>query len=263
MDLDKSSLDFDVWYDDDENDENYDPDEDIPFALSSDNDSDGEISPEKDISDGYEGDVSDLDQEELAEVIETLPDVESPSDDVSPYRTRTAKLRKRLESSGRVANAVLDVLQCMNKNKIDLPLLLDYLSYSNFAELSRNATVNYHRTTLLSSHELTSILDRWYARPTKHGKGMRSWTPAQATIHSFIISQTKKIFVKEVSAIKQYMKLDTRNVSKDVLLSIVYDDICEKVKMNAPTVYACFKAAAWSPVQEHRSTLKSPEKVCK
>jgi hypothetical protein len=50
------------------------------------------MSPEKDSSDGYEGDVSDQNQEEIAEVIDTLPDVESPSDDVSPYRTRTAKL---------------------------------------------------------------------------------------------------------------------------------------------------------------------------
>jgi hypothetical protein len=72
------------------------------------------MSPEKDSSDGYEGDVSDQDQEEIAEVIDTLPDVESPSDDVSPYRTRTAKLHKRLESSGRVANTVVDVLQCRN-----------------------------------------------------------------------------------------------------------------------------------------------------
>lgn len=152
----------------------------------------------------------------------------------------------------------------MDELGINLPLLLEYISYSDhIKELGAgNKPIRRARGTLLSSRELPNILRNWETRPTERGRGMSSKTPARATMRRFAVDCIKRLVVREIHAVKDHLKLKTNLISKDILLSIDFGDICRHIQEDAPTMFECYRAAAWSPIQEKRNIHKSPDKVC-
>jgi hypothetical protein len=187
----------------------------------------------------------------------------SSADNISAHRIRTNALRAKLQSTGSVRDTVEAALDSLESLGINLPLLLDYISYSEHIREGRAMNpIRHARISLLTSQELPSIIHRWHRRPTKHGQGMNSRTPAQAAIRRVALDIVQQTFVREINEVKDHLKLSTRDISKDVLLGIDFGEICKHIKEGAPTVFECFRAVAWSPVQERRNTVKSPDKVC-
>jgi hypothetical protein len=185
-------------------------------------------------------------------------------EDGSKFRTRTAKLRSELERLDRVESAIAGVLKSFRDNNIDLPLFLDYISYSDHPAVKTSSLSNSvlaARTALLYSNELPGILRRWHSRPTQHGKGMSSDTPGRRTMQAFAIDRVNQTIHRELDDCEDLFRMKTSQLSRDTLLSIRIDRLQAEVIQRAPVTWEIYRNAAWTSQQEKRNTLKSPDKV--
>ncbi|KAF9537692.1 hypothetical protein CPC08DRAFT_808667 [Agrocybe pediades] len=181
---------------------------------------------------------TDMDDEEIDYDIPTVIQVE-----------RTHLLRSRLKSD-EILSKVLDVLNCIASNGLDLPLFLDAVSWGS-PDCHSHRTVQYARTALLASDELLGILQRWYKPPRRanEGRGRRP-TGARETLHKFAFSCILDKVDEEMHTSAHLFASPSTELSEKHLLSLDFQDLQDKVQVDAPVLWKIIKHAATSQRKE-------------
>lgn len=177
----------------------------------------------------------------------------------TPHQERTKKFREYHESQGTMASTVLRILDEMNAAHIDLPLLLDELSFKN-QELFTSGKAKYARTALMVSTELPGILKRWQRPPRVHSRGTRNKGAARALAEfaqAWVVRQTNK----EMRTLGESMRSPRNELSEENLLAICWEDEISNAQKVAPTFWSILRSAAYTPRQAKRNTYKDPNAV--
>ncbi|KAI0074983.1 hypothetical protein K474DRAFT_1600590 [Panus rudis PR-1116 ss-1] len=140
-----------------------------------------------------------------------------------------------------MASRVLDVLKYMKLQKLNLPILLEALSWTDETLIS-DENARYHRTQLLQSEELPLILRNWHQPPRQHGKGVRTKAAKKAMV-TWAASTLSSTIKKEMTALKPLMR----------------NSPCDRASAAAPMFWSLLRQAACTPAQEKKNTYKSPD----
>jgi hypothetical protein len=147
----------------------------------------------------------------------------------------------------------------MRSVDINLPILLWAISW-NVPELVSDPKVSAERTALMLSNELPGILAHWCHPPQKHGLGIRT-KAAYESMNKFALESVLELVDNEMGALKDVLSSPQTELSEGALLSIKWKDLMASVCHKAPTTWALFCHAAYTPKQESRNTIKNPDTV--
>jgi len=147
----------------------------------------------------------------------------------------------------------------MESLEIDLAILLWAVSW-NVPELVSDSRVRFMRTSLMKSDELPTILAHWHRPPRTHGTGTRT-TAANLTMESWAKETVCKAMDIELRALTLAMSSPQDELTEESLLSIQWQDMIDKVKVKAPTVWYLLRHCAYTPNQEKRNKIKNPDPV--
>ncbi|KAI9061340.1 hypothetical protein FKP32DRAFT_1604925 [Trametes sanguinea] len=194
--------------------------------------------------------------EQLAEDHETQASGSSRQAE-SPYRNRTKGYRDFHDSRGSLATCVVAVLKYMQELRLDLPLLLWAVSY-NVPELITDPTAKFERTALLSSKELSPLLQAWYRPPRGHNRGIKT-KGASAALEDFALQQVLGKVQREMALVGTYMRTKPTDLSSEALLSIKLTEMQADVQRRAPTVWKIIRHCSWTSRQEKENGQKNPD----
>jgi len=175
-----------------------------------------------------------------------------------PHRQRTHSWKSFLEQNDLLVDRVLRVLEFMNSQQIDLPLLLWAISWT-VPELRSNPTVVYARTTLMVSIELPTILSHWHKPPRLHNSGFRT-KGAHEVMTEWAIATVSTLLDSEMAPIDTIMT-PNEPLSEEALLATKWRDTISDVQRCAPNTWRLFRHAAYTPAQDRRNTVKTPDAV--
>lgn len=147
----------------------------------------------------------------------------------------------------------------MTKKHIDLPLLLDELSWKN-KDLLPSGVARYARTALMVSDELPAILRRWHRPPRTHGKGTRT-RGAIRSLDEFSVEVVRHRANKEMRKVGELMRSPPSELSGKNLLAISWQDSISEVRAAAPMLWNLVRSAAYTPMQEKINITKDPDPV--
>jgi hypothetical protein len=177
----------------------------------------------------------------------------------SPYQQRTRNLLQFLTNSGLLVERVISVLEYMKSNDINLAILIWAISW-NVEDLVNHKIVVFERTSLMLSEELPDILRNWLRPPRQHSAGIRTKAARQA-LNEWALSTVCKAVNNEMKDLKTFLKSSPSDVSEESLLSIQLDNMVSDVSTMAPTLWYVLRHAAYTPKQDKRNALKTPETV--
>ncbi|KAF4618782.1 hypothetical protein D9613_009771 [Agrocybe pediades] len=162
---------------------------------------------------------------------------------------RTRLLKSKLEAK-QILPRVLDILNCIASNGLDLPLFLDAISWGS-PECHSDRTVQYARTSLLASDELSDILQRWY-KPPRRANDEKGSRPAGArnTLRQFITDSMMDILDQDMRNSAPLFASPSSELSEKHLLGLDFQELQRKVEEEAPTLWDILNRCATSPQQD-------------
>lgn len=181
-------------------------------------------------------------------------------DNATLYTIRTRRLKQAALAAGDLTARVLTVLDCMDAQNIDLPIFLWALSW-NIDGLITDHQARYQRTTLMLSDELPDILSAWETPPRHHGHGVRTKGGREA-VRGFALELVSRLVEEEIEEVVSQMRRPPEEMTEDTLLSINWQDVINETRVAAPITWGLLRRAAYTPSQDIRNTVKSPDAVC-
>jgi hypothetical protein len=110
------------------------------------------------------------------------------------------------------------------------------------------------------SEELPKILQNWLRPPQQHSAGIRMKAACQA-LNEWALGTICEVVNDEMKGLKTFLKSSPADVSEESLLSIQLNNMVSDVSMMAPTLWYVLRHAAYTPKQDKRNALKTPETV--
>lgn len=175
---------------------------------------------------------------------------------------RTQNLREDLRLKGKdVAEPIRFVLSVMDEVGIDITIFVDGVSWGT-PDCVQDAKIRYARSALLKSKELPSILRRWRKPPRPTGSKDKRPKGAKSTLESFASECCLDILDQELEKIAGLLVSPAgEDIKEEELTSLVFDEMIDKMKKNAPTLWHILRSLAYTSEQEKRNTEKNPDKV--
>ncbi|KAI0071976.1 hypothetical protein K474DRAFT_1668395 [Panus rudis PR-1116 ss-1] len=178
------------------------------------------------------------------------------------YRARTARLQRTTTTlaTEELRTRVLNVLDYMDKQDLNLPLLLWELFWNN-DELYSDDKARYARTELMLSEEFEQLLRLWH-KPTRfHNKGVKT-RAAYDVLETFVKETLSYEIDDEMKKVANAMHSPQEDLSEQYLLSIKWEECIAQVQVLAPRLWGLLRHAAYTPQQDERNSMKSPDSVC-
>jgi hypothetical protein len=176
-----------------------------------------------------------------------------------PHSRHTNNCRKFLETSGDIAERVVNILKFMEELHVNLPIFLWAISW-NVEELVSNPQVRFARTTLMHSEELPGILTHWHRPPRQHNAGVRT-RAAKLAMNNWALETVCEAVDDELSALGPTMQLPQDDLSEEALLGIRIQDMIPEVQTIAPILWKLVCHLTCSHTQLRRNKYKNPEPV--
>jgi hypothetical protein len=110
------------------------------------------------------------------------------------------------------------------------------------------------------SEELPQILRNWLRPPRQHSAGVRTKAARQA-LNEWALSTVCKAVNDEMKDLKTFLKSSPSDVSEECLLDIELESMVSQVSTMAPTLWYVLRHAAYTPKQDKRNALKTPDMV--
>lgn len=183
---------------------------------------------------------------------------ELPQPNYKGYRTHTAALRKK--SWGTIEDRIIKVINLMKDLDIDLPLLLDGLSWGT-PECRINRRIVHARTALLNSRELPIILNRWWKPSRPAGSTNVRPRGAKAVMEDVSKACMKEVVRREMVALSKLVETKCKTVTSADVTAVHIDELAVEMQAKAPTLWSLLDTVACSEEQRKRNKKKRPEKV--
>ncbi|KAK7031814.1 hypothetical protein R3P38DRAFT_2522165 [Favolaschia claudopus] len=172
-------------------------------------------------------------------------------------RTNSRHLRAKLQP-GQLISKVLAVLNTLTAQGLDLPIFLDALSWGDQDCIS-NKTVQYARTSLMTSEELPQILERWY-RPPRHQSGGQRPEGGRRTLLDFSFTTIADIVDQEMKILAPLFLSPPENLSEEHLTDLDFESLKGEIQGSAPILWNILRRAASTEVRyQHKN--KNPDMI--
>lgn len=173
----------------------------------------------------------------------------------------TERLRNKLPKDGtELANQVARVLEAVEAEGFNLPLLLDYISWGS-PECYSHPKIRNARSVLLHSSLLVNVIERWRDPPRRPGSTEAKPAGAKGVLNPWIFTTARKIIEHEISIIAPSFRFAKENLTEERLINIRLTKLQATVKADAPHMWSLLRGIAWSDEQEETNTMKSPDLV--
>ncbi|KAF7789166.1 hypothetical protein EIP86_000103 [Pleurotus ostreatoroseus] len=174
-----------------------------------------------------------------------------------PGRSQTAAFRSFLHQQGDLDARIREIYEFMLSRQVNLPIFFSALC-GDSPGLRSDPQIAWALRTLLQSEELEDIIAYMHCPSRKHGRGIRT-VGGRVTVRRAVIREVNKVVGKEMRSLKPHMRLPTSEVSESALLAVTLEDMVDKVKQTAPTLWSILHAASLTMKQMKRNTMKNPD----
>ncbi|KAG6825978.1 hypothetical protein H0H92_001628 [Tricholoma furcatifolium] len=214
---------------------------------------------------GNESDTSNSESEDYEDPLSAYEaptqalDIDIDEDDVVPPIQIATTARKRAYLSGNVGSTVRKVLDYMDTLGIDLPILLDAVSWGN-ADCIQDKKVIYERGALLHSVELPTILHRWFTPPQLPGSKHKRPHDARQAMQNFATECVKNTLNEELEALGPHLTSPAgEDIHTEKLTGMGFAEVMWAAEEQAPNMLHLVKTMATRPGQQE-NTQKDSEK---
>ncbi|KDQ56803.1 hypothetical protein JAAARDRAFT_132254 [Jaapia argillacea MUCL 33604] len=178
------------------------------------------------------------------------------------YLLHTQARRNCIQSAGSVLSTVKSVLSYMTQLNIDLPILLDAVSWGD-PECTQDAQVRTTCTTLMCSKELPTIVRRWWKAPCSSRSCKSRPRAARCVMEEFAGECMREVVNGEMDTLKSVTRLSGEDMTEEALTSLSLEEVIEEMKSRVPYLWNLMRAAACNERQSRRNTMKDPNNVSK
>jgi hypothetical protein len=175
---------------------------------------------------------------------------------------QTDDLRDALpEDDVEIANIVVNALEELEKLRLNLPLLLELVSWGNAACRS-NLRIKSARMLLLKYSNLSNLLTKW-CYPPPSDKGGKRPDGARVAMEDWAFTCVEKIVQREMDVVvAPILKSHKSQMEEEHLLGIDIDKIRFNIKRDAHRTWSLVRRLVYSVQQEKRNKQKNPDGVC-
>ena len=193
---------------------------------------------------------------EIDDKIHEESDARSWEDMAKGYWKTTEELRR--ESWPNMKNKVIAVLDYMKKLKINLPILLDAVSFGH-DDCRNDYTINSARVQLICSNELPKILEQWYM-PPKSSPNSKRPIGAKWAFQDLAIRVVKDRMCEEMEdAASNFLRTNTHSLLVDDLQVTTYEDIIHNIKIHVPVTFDILVTCATGAKERKKSKIDRRE----
>ncbi|KAI0085660.1 hypothetical protein BDY19DRAFT_996563 [Irpex rosettiformis] len=154
---------------------------------------------------------------------------------------RTMKMTRELSllSDKDIALKMVDIINFMAEKGMDVATFLHYLSWNVQVPVhmaSEEGVIRHARTALMSSPQLSGIIEHWLKPPRKHLKGI-STLGAKDVLERWAVESIKSRISSEMREFSPHLYSSPEDMSEDTLLSVNLKDDIKTMKATMPTFW--------------------------
>ncbi|KAI0085960.1 hypothetical protein BDY19DRAFT_870850, partial [Irpex rosettiformis] len=154
---------------------------------------------------------------------------------------RTMKMMRELSqlSDKDIALKMVDIINFMAEKGMGVATFLHYLSWNVQVPVhmaSEEGVIRHARTALMSSPQLSGIIEHWLKPPRKHLKGI-STLGAKDVLERWAVESIKSCISSEMREFSPLLHSSPDDMSEDTLLSVNLKDDIKTMKATMPTFW--------------------------